>query len=66
MSHLTVGRQARQELADSQRQVLELKKTNYTLQQQLSMRVGHSFNFSLQQFYQNLVELCRKGCHCQE
>ncbi|KAK7098014.1 sodium channel and clathrin linker 1-like isoform X2 [Littorina saxatilis] len=31
-------RQVRQELADSQRQILELKKTNYALQQQLAMR----------------------------
>ena len=54
MCALTVGRQVRQELAESQRQVLELKKTNYTLQQQLSMRVGDSWSLSV-------VQLCNAG-----
>ena len=51
MCALTVGRQVRQELAESQRQMLELKKTNYALQQQLSMRVGDSWSLSV-------VQLC--------
>ena len=54
MCALTVGRQVRQELAESQRQVLELKKTNYTLQQQLSMRVGDFWSLSE-------VQLCNAG-----